>query len=43
MRNTMQHLIDSLQIIYSTDCGVTWVPTAYNKGGSVISTTGGHF
>ncbi len=31
---------DSLQIIYSTDCGVTWFPTSYNKGGQSLSTTG---
>lgn len=31
---------DSLQIVYSTDCGVTWMPTAYNKGGASLSTTG---
>ena len=35
--------IDSLQIIYSTDCGVTWLPTSYNKGGSILSTNGGKF
>jgi hypothetical protein len=35
--------IDSLQIIYSTDCGVTWLPTAYNKGGKTLSTNGGGF
>ncbi|MEP6584026.1 MAG: T9SS type A sorting domain-containing protein [Ginsengibacter sp.] len=31
---------DSLQIIYSTDCGVTWLPTSYKKGGAGLSTTG---
>ncbi|HEY5407531.1 MAG TPA: T9SS type A sorting domain-containing protein [Ginsengibacter sp.] len=35
--------IDSLKIIYSTDCGVTWQPTGYNKGGSTLSTNGGDF
>ncbi|MGH2563740.1 MAG: choice-of-anchor J domain-containing protein, partial [Ginsengibacter sp.] len=35
--------IDSLQIVYSTDCGLTWLPTAYNKGGSTLSTNGGSF
>ena len=30
---------DSLEIIYSTDCGVTWKPTLYNKGGASLSTT----
>lgn len=34
---------DSLQIVYSTDCGVTWLPTSYNKGGPSLSTTGGVF
>jgi hypothetical protein len=32
---------DSLQIIYSTDCGVTWIPTSYRKGGANLSTTRG--
>lgn len=31
---------DSLQIIYSTDCGVTWKQTGYRKGGASLSTTG---
>ncbi len=31
---------DSLQILYSTDCGITWLPTIYKKGGSGLSTTG---
>ncbi len=31
---------DSLQIIYSPDCGITWLPTIYNKGGASLSTTG---
>ncbi len=31
---------DSLQILYSTDCGVTWLSTTYNKGGAGLSTTG---
>ncbi len=31
---------DSLQIIYSTDCGVTWLSTSYKKGGPGLSTTG---
>lgn len=32
---------DSLQIIFSTDCGVTWLPTTYRKGGPALSTAGG--
>ena len=32
---------DSLQIVYSPDCGITWLPTSYNKGGLQLSTTGG--
>lgn len=32
---------DTLQIVYSTDCGVTWLPTAYNKGGAELVTNGG--
>lgn len=35
--------IDSLQIVYSTDCGVTWLSTSYNKGGNTLSTNGGGF
>lgn len=35
--------IDSLQIVYSTDCGATWLPTAYNKGGAGLVTNGGVF
>ncbi len=35
--------IDSLQIVYSTDCGATWLPTSYNKGGASLSTTGGDY
>jgi hypothetical protein len=35
--------IDSLQIVYSTDCGATWLPTSYNKAGSALSTNGGNF
>lgn len=31
---------DSLQIVYSTDCGVTWKQTGYRKGGASLSTTG---
>ncbi len=34
---------DSLQIIYSTDCGITWLPTSYKKGGPGLSTTGGAY
>jgi hypothetical protein len=33
---------DSLQIVYSTDCGVTWLPTTYNKGGAGLATNGGN-
>ena len=32
--------LDSLDVVYSTDCGVTWLPTSYQKGGSSLSTTG---
>ncbi len=30
-------------MVYSTDCGVTWLPTNYSKGGKSLSTTGGNF
>lgn len=32
---------DSLRIIYSTDCGNTWKPTSYSKGGTSLSTVAG--
>ena len=32
---------DSLRIIYSTDCGLTWKPTTYAKGGESLSTVPG--
>ncbi len=32
---------DSLQIVYSTDCGITWLLTSYSKGGSSLVTNGG--
>ena len=32
---------DSLQIMYSPDCGITWIPTTYNKGGLGLVTNGG--
>ena len=31
---------DSLQIVYSTDCGATWLSSNYKKGGSLLSTNG---
>ncbi|MDQ6762682.1 MAG: T9SS type A sorting domain-containing protein [Bacteroidota bacterium] len=34
------NLRDSLQIVYSTDCGVTWKQTGYRKGGASLSTSG---
>ncbi|MEP7107523.1 MAG: T9SS type A sorting domain-containing protein [Ferruginibacter sp.] len=30
---------DSLLVIYSPDCGITWLPTGYAKGGSGLSTS----
>ncbi|MEO8413366.1 MAG: T9SS type A sorting domain-containing protein [Ginsengibacter sp.] len=35
--------IDSLQIVYSIDCGLTWLPTTYHKGGALLATNGGVF
>ncbi len=32
---------DSLNIVYSKDCGVTWNRTSYSKGGSSLSTVPG--
>jgi hypothetical protein len=33
--------IDRLQVVYSTDCGITWIPTAYNKAQLDLATNGG--
>lgn len=33
--------IDSLNIVYSPDCGITWYNTAYAKGGATLSTVAG--
>jgi len=35
--------VDSLEIVYSTDCGATWLPTGYSKGGASLATNGGGF
>jgi hypothetical protein len=32
---------DSLRVLYSPDCGATWYPTSYAKGGAVLSTVAG--
>jgi len=32
---------DSLKVIYSSDCGTTWIPTGYAKGGPTLSTVAG--
>jgi len=32
---------DSLNILYSTDCGLSWKPTGYSKGGAGLSTVTG--
>jgi Pregnancy-associated plasma protein-A/Secretion system C-terminal sorting domain len=29
---------DRLQLLYSLDCGATWLPTGYDKAGSVLAT-----
>ena len=34
-------LTDTLEIIYSTDCGATWISTGWKKGGLQLSTNGG--
>jgi hypothetical protein len=34
---------DSLEIVYSTDCGSTWIPTSYSKGGQGLATNGGAY
>jgi Secretion system C-terminal sorting domain len=35
--------LDSLEIVYSTDCGNTWIPTSYAKGGPGLATNGGSY
>ncbi len=32
---------ESLEVVYSEDCGVTWKPTGYFKTGSALATNGG--
>ena len=32
---------DSLRVVYSADCGATWFPTSYAKGGAGLSTVAG--
>jgi len=32
---------DSLNVVYSPDCGITWYPAGYSKGGAVLSTVKG--
>jgi hypothetical protein len=32
---------DSLRVLYSPDCGASWYPTTYAKGGAVLSTVAG--
>jgi hypothetical protein len=32
---------DTLEVIYSTNCGVTWLPTGYKKGGTQLNTLPG--
>jgi hypothetical protein len=34
---------DTLEVLYSTDCGVTWLPTGYRKGGQDLKTTAAQF
>jgi Pregnancy-associated plasma protein-A/Secretion system C-terminal sorting domain len=34
---------DTLDVLYSTDCGVTWLPTGYKKGGQDLKTTTAQF
>lgn len=31
---------DRLQVLYSTDCGVTWLPTSFDRSGAALATAG---
>jgi Pregnancy-associated plasma protein-A/Secretion system C-terminal sorting domain len=33
--------IDELEVVYSTDCGITWIPTGYRKSQLALATNGG--
>ena len=35
--------VDTLEVVYSTDCGLTWKPTGYKKWGTALGTNGGAF
>ncbi len=35
--------VDTLEVVYSVDCGETWLPTGYKKWGAALATNGGTF
>ncbi|MEP6594795.1 MAG: T9SS type A sorting domain-containing protein [Ginsengibacter sp.] len=35
--------VDTLEVVYSVDCGVTWLPSGYKRWGTTLSTNGGEF
>lgn len=35
--------VDTLEVVYSLDCGETWLPTGYKKWGAALATNGGSF
>jgi hypothetical protein len=35
--------VDTLEVVYSVDCGTTWLPTGYKKWGDSLATNGGNF
>ncbi len=35
--------VDTLEVVYSLDCGDTWLPTGYKKWGAALATNGGAF
>ncbi len=39
--NAQNILVDTLEVVYSPDCGVTWLPAGYKKWGAALATNGG--
>jgi len=35
--------VDTIEVVYSVDCGTTWLPSGYKKWGTTLATNGGAF